>query len=72
MAKAGKRSGGTEVTCATGPGPDASGRSRVPVPVAAVDATGATASLFRLLTWLANCGLDAGSPPLLQRGRSQG
>jgi hypothetical protein len=69
MAKASNRSGGTEVTCATGPGPDASGRARLPM--AAVDA-GATASLLRLLTWLANCGLDAGSPPLLQRGRSQG
>jgi hypothetical protein len=59
--------GGMDLTRMSGNGAEAAARARLSAAV--MDAADPTTTLLRLLTWLANCGVDAGAPPLLRGSR---
>jgi hypothetical protein len=61
------RSSGMDVARTSGNGAEAMARARLSTAV--MDTADTTTTLLQLLTWLANCGVDAGAPPLLQSGQ---
>jgi hypothetical protein len=63
------RSSSMDVARLAGNGAEAMARGRLSPAV--MDPADTTTSLLQLLTWLANCGVDAGAPPLLQSVQSR-
>jgi hypothetical protein len=61
--------GGSRMDLARSSGNGTELAARARLSTAVLEAADPTTTMLELLTWLANCGVDAGAPPLLRGWR---